>query len=286
MGTRPLRQLYDHDVTIEVDAAFGPVVEPWLRHRHRFGAALDALSDQQWDAPSRCDAWSVRDVVTHLSSADGFWVVSLQAAQSGAPSTYLAGFDPTTTPEALVAGTRGQSVDDIRRQFAEGTERLVAAVQAVGDDGWGAVGEAPVGHVPARLVLAHALWDSWLHERDVLLPLGIEPPVEADELLVSTWYTLVMGALQGGLLDDPEPVGPGPSAPIEASLRFDDLPHLGLRVAIDAGVRITAVDPADAEPAGSAVDFVEAVTGRAGGDPLAVLPAPLADQLGRAAQIL
>ena len=47
---------------------------------------------------------------------------------------------------------------------------------------WSTLAEAPAGHLPIRLLAHHALWDSWVHERDIVLPLGLTPPVEPDEV--------------------------------------------------------------------------------------------------------
>jgi len=151
---------------------------------------------------------------------------------------------------------------------------------------WDAPGEAPFGHVPARFLLAHAYWDSWLHERDVLQPLGLADVVERDDLLAATWYTLVVGALQGGLVGDTDPVGPGPEAPIDVTLGFADLPDDPLHLTIDHGVSVMRSDTGDCVPAGRALDLVESLAGRIGADELDSLPSDLAGQLGRAALIL
>ena len=54
------------------------------------------------------------------------------------------------------------------------TDTLIAAVEELDGDDWHAPCEAPFGHLPDRLVLAHAFWDSWLHERDIFEPLRVE----------------------------------------------------------------------------------------------------------------
>ncbi len=144
----------------------------------------------------------------------------------------------------------------------------------------------PSATCSTRVFMAHAFWDSWLHERDILEPLGLAPAIEPDELLAATWYTLVVGALQGGLLEDDAPVGPGPDAPIGAVLRFDDLPADALRYEIDTGLHLTRANGAESVEAGSALDFVEEVTGRRASSALDGLPPDLRAQLERAAQIL
>jgi len=56
------------------------------------------------------------------------------------------------------------------------------------------VAESPVGHVSLRLVMQHALWDSWVHERDIMLPLGLAPVVESDEVRSCLQYAAALGA--------------------------------------------------------------------------------------------
>ena len=205
---------------------------------------------------------------------------------SAEPTSFIRGFDPSTGTDAFVDPMLELPTDAILQAFADSTDSFVATVDEFDDTAWAAPGEAPFGHLAARYLLAHAFWDSWLHERDILLPLGIEPEVEPDDLLIAAWYTLVVGALQGGLLDDPAPVGLGPSAPIEVDLQFTDLPDDPLGVRIDRGVTVTrSTRPAPLD-AGSALVLVETVAGRATGDALDALPADLTAQLRRAAQIL
>jgi uncharacterized protein (TIGR03083 family) len=285
MALRPLRQYYD-GVAVVVDDDLGSVVEPWSRQRRRLTAALSELTEAQWKSPTRCTSWDARGVVSHLITVDGFFTMTLRAAAAGdPPTTFIRSFDPSTGTDDLVAPLLELPTEALFEQFVTGTDTLLATVQTLEGDDWRSLGEAPFGHMPARLILAHAFWDSWLHERDVLVPLGVDVPVEDDELLTATWYTVLVGGLQGGLLDDSEPVGPGADAPIDATLQFDDLP-IALRVQIDTGTRISRGDGAHAVRAGSAVRLVEGVAGRAPADAMTSVPADLAEQLGRAAQIL
>lgn len=285
MASRPLRQYYD-GVTIVVDDEL-PVVDPWLRHRRRLLASLGELSEDQWKSTTRCTSWDARGVVSHLVTVDAFWMSSLRAAQArDTPTTFIRGFDPSSGTDVFVDPMLELPTEAIFQQFTDGTDAFVTIAETFDADDWAAPGEAPFGHVSARVLLAHALWDSWLHERDILEPLGLALTIESDEVLAATWYTLVVAGLQGGLLDDDAPVGPGPEAPIDVTLRFDDLPDDALRVQIDTGVRITRADPAGAFAAGSAVDLVESLAGRRTAAPLDALPDELSAQLARASQIL
>lgn len=285
MSRRPLRQYYEY-VEIDVDDDLGSVVEPWLRHRQRLTESLSGLTESQWKSQTRCTSWDARGVVSHLVTVDGFFTMTLRGAKAGTPpTTFIRGFVPATGTDAMVAPLLELPIETLLDQFVTGTDTLRATVEELDGDDWSSLGEAPFGHMPARLILAHAFWDSWLHERDILVPLGIEVAVEDDELLTGAWYTLVMGGLQGGLIDDPAPTGPGADAPIDVTLQFDDL-AVSMRVQIDTGAHISRADGAGSVAAGSAVDLVESVTGRASLDALDTLPDDFSQQLRRAAQIL
>jgi hypothetical protein len=68
--------------------------------------------------------------------------------------------------------------------------------------GWATIAEAPPGHVPSRVVAHHALWDAWVHERDILLPLGAAPAEEADEIVSCLCYAAALGPSFAALSDD------------------------------------------------------------------------------------
>ena len=83
------------------------------------------------------------------------------------------------------------------------TEALAAALDGLDAEGWGRPGEAPPGHIPLRAVALHALWDAWVHERDIALPLGLATVEEPDEVAASLGYAAALGpafaaALGGG----------------------------------------------------------------------------------------
>jgi uncharacterized protein (TIGR03083 family) len=284
MATRPLRQYYD-PVTI-VDE-LGELGGPWRQHRRRFAASLAGLTAEQWTAPSRCSEWDSRGVVSHLVMVDQYWVLALGNARAGAPpAKLLLGFDPSTSTNSMVGPLIELSNAELLDRFVAGTDAFAALVDDFATDDWSAIGESPLGHIPARYLFGHAFWDSWLHERDLFLPLGLEPPVDADETRTITSFALLFAGLQGGLLDDATPVGPGPDQEIDVVLRFDEFPDHPIRLQIGSGVSVTRGDDSVAVPAGSAVDLVETFTGRRPLDGLRDLPPDFAAQVTRASQVL
>lgn len=172
---------YDGPPLLVLDVPPGDPSAAVVRQRTRLADALTSFSAAQWAAPSRCEGWSVQDVITHLVSTNQFWALSITAGCSGEPTRFLATFDPVTSPADLVDKARGQSAASVLERFVESNDALAAAMAAVDEGTWDTtVAEAPPGHLALRGVALHALWDSWVHERDILLPLGL-PVVEADD---------------------------------------------------------------------------------------------------------
>ncbi len=293
MGARPIRQHYldpDHaPISVTIDPALAPDLTPWHAHRARFESTLRSFSAQDWLRPTRCDAWNVREVIGHLIVVDGFWAMTFANGRDGQePTTFLRGFNPSNSTDELVAATLALPVDELLDQFSSGSAALASVLDPLTTEQWHHRLESPLGHLPMLCSAGHMFWDSWLHERDILGPMGAALPVSADEFLAVTWFSFCFAGLQGGTIDDPNPVGVGPEAPIDATIRFDDLPDVTLRVRIDSAIEISRAEGSEhATSAGSATEFVDACAGRA---PLAPvldrLPKDLAAQLARAAQVL
>jgi uncharacterized protein (TIGR03083 family) len=166
-----------------------------LRQRRRMAATVSQLDDAQLAAPSRCAGWSVQDVISHLVTVNRFFALAFEAARKGEPTRVLIGFDPVATPTELVESARSLPWSKVLDGFVESNEAIADAVAGLDGDGWSMLGEAPPGHVPLRAVAYHALWDCWIHERDVVLPLGMPPVVEADEVADSLRYVAALSPL-------------------------------------------------------------------------------------------
>ncbi len=155
---------------------------PLVRQRKRLEAMLGDLSEGDWRSASRCEGWSVQDVVSHLVSVNVFWHASVLAGLGGVPTRVLIGFDPATTPALLVAPTRELAPAEVLGRFVSSNEAFLGVIANLDDGAWAMLAETPAGHLPIRLVAHHALWDCWVHERDIAAPLGLRPPVESDEV--------------------------------------------------------------------------------------------------------
>lgn len=204
----PITPRYGDDPVIVLDADPTAIRVPLLRQRRRLLATLETLADEQWAAPSRCDEWTVQGVVTHLVSTDGFWGASLALGLKGEPSRFLAGFDPKATPARDVADHGKVDPAQTLSRFRDITLAFCATVNELEDEGFTVIGEAPPGHVAMSTVLHHALWDCWVHERDITVPLGLATAPEDDEVLAALQYATALspafsvGASGSGITGD------------------------------------------------------------------------------------
>jgi uncharacterized protein (TIGR03083 family) len=184
---------YDGVPVLQIQGPTGDPSIPLLRQRRRLAEVLATLEPEQWSSPTRCERWSVQDVVTHLVGVNELWQLSIAGGRAGVPTRLFQSFDPVLTPRQLVDAVRGWTPAEALARFVETTDAIAESIAGLDEEGWSLIGESPLGHVGLHLVAVHALWDSWIHERDVLLPLGLRPVEEADEVLACLWYVASLG---------------------------------------------------------------------------------------------
>lgn len=257
-GAVLLNPRYGDDPVVVLEGDPAAIAGPLVRQRRRFVEELGQLSDDQWAQPSRCAGWSAQDVIVHLDSTNTFWRFSLAAGRSGEPTRFLATFDPVASPAELVAGAGPKAPEEVLASFAASTEAFAQLVESMADDEWTVLAESPPGHVSASALAHHALWDSWVHERDVLLPLGLTAPEEADEVAACLRYA---AALAPGLALTNGADGTG------TLLVHATDPDLAVFVEVDGRVTVrdgapTPAGPIDLMLTGDAVELVEALSMR------------------------
>jgi len=233
-------------------------IELMVQQRRRLQATLASLDDAQWRAPSRCAGWSVQDVVIHLATVNSFWAFSITSGLAGRPSTFLSTFDPVSGPAEMVTAAGGPAPSDTLSALAASDAALAEAAHQAGDRLWTAVAEAPPGHVSVGALALHALWDAHVHERDIVLPLGIAPVEDAGEIDAALRYAAALSPTFLATL------GSTRSATIE--VRAED-PHVGfvVDVAETVVVRAAADGPVSSPVVlrGRAIELLEALSRRA-----------------------
>jgi hypothetical protein len=227
-------------------------------HHRRLVDTWGGFSPAEWGRPSRNTDWTVHQTVRHVADA----MERVTAAVTGSPALGENDFDPRSTPVMWLSTSEGESPRATIERYATASTSLRAGVVdrlASGDD---AHDRTVYGTAHWTVNVVHVLWDSWLHERDVLLPLGQPAPSsEAEERLVGL-YALLMALVPSMMF--------GQS--VSATVRLRGIGDRTIEVDCDAGVLHSAEAPAGgAAISGATPAAIDALAGR--GDTVAgVLP--------------
>jgi uncharacterized protein (TIGR03083 family) len=167
------------------------LLEVFGRQRQRFVAVLRGFDPGDWAAATRCADWSAHDVVRHL--CDGNMKVAAAGPDDGTLDL-TAGFDPRITPRRWPTVSASESPGATLTRFLATTYELLALARdrLARRQRFGV--RLPYGPVDWTVLLLHAFWDSWLHERDVLLARGRQHPTDGDATVYAAAYGLFIAA--------------------------------------------------------------------------------------------
>ena len=167
--------------------------------RRRFGASLREFGPDDWAAPTRCADWSAQDVVRHLCDGDAIGI----AAPGDRTLDVTAGFDPRITPRRWLAASAGESPDATLGRLAATTEEALGIGRYRLAQGVRFDVRLPYGPMDWTVLLLHRFWDSWIHERDVLLARGAGHPTDGDATAYATTYGVFIAAAVASMFADP-----------------------------------------------------------------------------------
>ncbi|HLN16329.1 MAG TPA: TIGR03086 family metal-binding protein [Acidimicrobiales bacterium] len=134
-----------------------------------FRARLVAVGPDQWDAPTPCTDWTVRDLVGHVVGGNRMAVALLGGA---------------STAEAIASVQRDHLGDDPVGNFDEAAAAQAAAFASPG--ALERVVHHPAGDVPGSRLLGFRLGDLTLHAWDLARATGGDETL--DEALVEQVY--------------------------------------------------------------------------------------------------
>ncbi|GAB3908621.1 maleylpyruvate isomerase family mycothiol-dependent enzyme [Kibdelosporangium lantanae] len=134
------------------------MMETIAEQRRELADTLDTLTPEQWDAPTLCDGWRVREVVAHLTMPYRY-----------SPARFAA--------EMVKSGGNFNRMSD-RRAKADAraipAAELAAILRANADFDWRPPGGGLEG------ALSHDV----IHSLDIIVPLGLPWRIPADRLMV------------------------------------------------------------------------------------------------------
>jgi uncharacterized protein (TIGR03083 family) len=157
--------------------------------RQRFAAVLRGFGPDDWAGPTRCADWSAHDVVRHLCDLD-----TIAAGTDDRALGLTAGFDPRITPRGWPEVSASQSPGASFSRFLATTHELLALLRGRLAQGLRFDVGLPYGPMDWTILVLHVFWESWLHERDVLLARGREHPADGEATIYAAAYGLFIAA--------------------------------------------------------------------------------------------
>jgi uncharacterized protein (TIGR03083 family) len=169
------------------------------------------LGDEEWELPSECPGWTVRDVLSHLIGIER----TLLGDAAPPPLNELPRHvenEVGARNEAWVAPRRSRPGREILHEFHEVAARRVAQLRSWPRSRFDDIGPSPVGDVPYREFMHVRVMDSWVHEQDIRVATG-RPGHESGPAAELSLDRLCSGV--------PFIVGKQAGAPDGAAVRFE-----------------------------------------------------------------
>lgn len=158
------------------------------------------LSDEQWDTPTECPGWSVRDQVSHIVGIERMLagVDTDPPAESGFEG--IAAFN-----EGQIAPRRSRPGAEVLAEMVDICAQRLEALRAMPAEKWDEVGFTPIGEAPYRTFMDIRVFDSWAHEQDMRRALGISGHLSGPVVRhCLDWHARNMGFVVGKKAGAPE----------------------------------------------------------------------------------
>jgi len=216
-----------------------PAIELLAQEWESIAVLCSELDSTEWELPTECPGWSVRDVLSHLIGTER------SLLGDPAPGPPIEGpphirNQMGAANEAWVVPRRPLAGREVLHEFVDVTSKRLAAMRSWGADRFDERVPSPVGMVPYREFMQVRVMDCWVHEQDIRVATH-SPGHEGGPVakLAIDRLASAMGFV----------VGKQAAAPEGASVRFEvtgDVP-LKLDIVVRNG-RAQSVDDLDSQP--------------------------------------
>lgn len=133
--------------------------------------ACRGLRPPQWEVPTECPGWTVKDQLSHLIGLERS-LLGEAPPEWGAPLGDHVRNAFAEENEPWIAVRRSQPGPVVLTELIAVTERRLATLRRLTEDEWAHVGPTIVGEVAYADFMTTRIFDSWVHEQDVRLALG------------------------------------------------------------------------------------------------------------------
>ena len=156
---------------------------------------LDKLESSQWELPSKCHKWAIKDVASHMVAIDGFYHNSIMRSLQG-------DFDPITSipsPNEIEVkvlsdgiAARAVQLSETMLKTKENTLNILSDMESqinttwqnIAPDQWNYQTYHPLGTISLELMLGTKLIENALHMWDIFSILDTEYSIPEDLALL------------------------------------------------------------------------------------------------------
>jgi uncharacterized protein (TIGR03083 family) len=176
------------------------LLDVYAAQRQWFISVLRGFGPGDWAAPTRCAGWSAHDVVRHLADC-----AAIGAATTPGDGTLDVGggFDPRTSPLEWLAASDGETPAATLGRLAAATDDMLSVSRDRVRAGRRFDVQLPFGPMDWTVRMLHSFWDSWIHERDVLLARGARHVSDRDATAYAVGYGVFIAAAVAQMFGDP-----------------------------------------------------------------------------------
>jgi uncharacterized protein (TIGR03083 family) len=172
----------------------------------------EGLAPADWDRPSECPGWDVKDLVSHMIGTERSLLGDPEPPEPPEPAPPHVRNGVGAGNERWVAARRPRPGADVLAEFGDVTARRLAQLGSFPPERFEEAGPSPVGVVPYREFMAVRVMDCWVHEQDMRVALGRPGRVEGRPAEVA------LGRIASAM---PFVVGKRAAAPEGSSVRFE-----------------------------------------------------------------
>ena len=138
------------------------------------------LSEAEWNTPTDCPGWSVKDQVSHLGGAESA-ILGAPGPEHTPTDTSHVKNDVGQNNEVLVDWRRSWPGQRVLEEFRDLTGQRLKLLRSLSDDDFAVETQTPVGPGTVAEFVRIRIFDAWVHEQDMRRALGrpgeLEGPV-------------------------------------------------------------------------------------------------------------
>jgi uncharacterized protein (TIGR03083 family) len=201
------------------------------------------LTEDQWDLPTDCPGWSVKDNVSHMIGTE-----RMLLGEQPAEGTDVAGNaahvrnDIGRANESWIATYSDWAGKEVLDEFRAVTQKRMMALSGLSNEEWEKEGFTPEGPGPYRQFMEIRVFDCWYHDQDIREALDRPGYLEGAvaDLSIDRIPKKALGYV----------VGKKAGAPPNTTVVFDihGLPQIVAAISVPPEGRAVLLDAAPADP--------------------------------------